>query len=104
MCEHLHKLSATLFYSLGLTFFIAYFLVRTDIHAMYASWWLRIADLPLALVACFYGGFSLYRSIANPERPSPVFAITIAIPLLALFVFLIVLNFWEKLGLPTLSY
>ena len=104
MLQHLRHLSAVLFYLLGLSFFAAYFLVRTDFGGAAPALWLTIGDLPLTLAACLYGGTSLYGGIANPEKHSRTLALTIALPLALLFLFLVTLNFWEVLGLPVRNY
>lgn len=96
MATHLHKLSAILFYVLGASFFVAYLLYRNDIGT-FGGWWLNVADLPLALAAVIYGGSSLYLSVTPKEKTSKTVAIVIGIPLTALFVWLVVLNFWEIL-------
>jgi hypothetical protein len=92
----IHRLSAWLFYALGVSFFVAYLLLQQGMTP-WPGWWLRSADLPLITVALLYGGTSLYRSVTRPEKPSKPLAIGIAIPLLALFTFLLALNFWPVL-------
>lgn len=100
MSQFLHRLSAILFYLLAGSFFISYLLLRNEIGLPWSQWWLKVADLPLALVAVLYGGTSLYRSVKRAEGVSRPLLIVIGIPLLAFFIFLIVLNFWNVLGLP----
>ncbi|KKW38283.1 MAG: hypothetical protein UY85_C0037G0018, partial [Candidatus Peribacteria bacterium GW2011_GWB1_54_5] len=39
-------------------------------------------------------------SVTIPQKKSPILALVIIIPLLALFTFLLLLNYWELLGLP----
>ena len=58
-------------------------------------WWMEVADLPLTLTACVYGGSSLYLSITQPEKHSKVAAIIIGIPLFVVLLFFMVLNFWD---------
>jgi len=100
MTQHLQKVSSVLFYLLGSSFFLAFLFMRTDIGGSTPGFWLRVADLPLALVACLYGGTSLYLSVSHPDKSSKTLAFCIGFPLAALFVFLFFLNFWEVLGLP----
>ena len=100
MTQYLNKLSAVLFYVLGTSFFVAYLLSVKDSMEPLVSMWLRIGDLPLAVVAMLYGGTSLYLSVKPADKFSRGLAITIAVPLIALFIFLFMLNFWEVLGLP----
>jgi amino acid transporter len=59
-----------------------------------SSVWLQAADLPFAFCAILYGGLSLYVSLRDPAKPSPVLQWGIALPLAALFLVLAVLNFW----------
>ncbi|MFH0851841.1 MAG: hypothetical protein V1876_03780, partial [Candidatus Peregrinibacteria bacterium] len=96
----LHRLSAILFYLLAGSFFVSYLLLRNEIGLPWSEWWLKVADLPLALVAVLYGGTSLYRSVKRSEGISWPLLILIGIPLLAFFTFLVALNFWNVLGLP----
>tara|TARA_B100000315_G_C14182462_1_gene409556 strand:+ start:106 stop:432 length:327 start_codon:yes stop_codon:yes gene_type:complete len=100
MTEHLHKISAVLFYVGGCSFFGAYLLMTNQLYTPWSQWWLSIADLPLILCGLLYGGSSLYLSVTVPNKSSPVLRLFIVIPLAALFTFLIVLNYWEALGLP----
>jgi len=100
MTNHLHKLSAVLFYALGCSFFGAYLLFTNNLYAPWPEWWLNVGDLPLILCGLLYGGSSLYLSVAIPKKKSTVLALFIIIPLTTLFIFLILLNFWEPLGLP----
>ena len=95
MTKSLHQLSGIFFYVLGTTFFVAYLLLRNDVVAPWPVWWLRIADLPLVLVAMFYGGTSLYLSVKPAEGPARLQPLAIAVPLGLLFGLLVVLNFWE---------
>ncbi|MDO8649422.1 MAG: hypothetical protein Q7R81_06615 [Candidatus Peregrinibacteria bacterium] len=90
----LNRVSAFLFYILVLTFFVAYILLQNGVEAPWAAWWLQVADLPLALSAVVFGGTSLYNSIRG-ERYRWLLKILIGLPLTALFLFLLVLNFWS---------
>jgi len=74
--------------------------MKNEIFTLQSAWWLQRADLPFALVAILYGGLSLYRSLNPNEKPAKMLKLTIAIPLIAFFVFLVILNYWEVLGLP----
>jgi heme/copper-type cytochrome/quinol oxidase subunit 3 len=100
MTEHLHKLSAVLFYALGSSFFGAYLLFDNALYAPWPAWWLSVGDLPLILCGMLYGGSSLYRSVKHPKSTSRILILVISIPLAALFIFLALLNYWELLGLP----
>jgi len=96
----LHRISAVLFYLLGLSFFGAYLLLVNEIVVRTAAWWLQRADLPFALVTLLYGGTGFYWSLHRSDKPGKAFAIIITIPLVALFLFLVILNFWDVLPLP----
>ena len=96
----LHRFSGFLFYLLAGSFFVCYLLLRNELWLPWSEWWLKVADLPLALVAVLYGGTSLYRSVKRKEGVSVPLLILIGVPLLAFFTFLIFLNFWNVLGLP----
>ncbi len=94
MLRYLHQLSAFFFYALGLSFFVAYILLRNAIWPVWSAVWLQSADLPFALCAVLYGGLSLYLSLHRPDRPSRTLGWLIALPLAALFLFLVVMNFY----------
>jgi len=94
MVNYIHKLSAILFYALGVSFFVAYLIGYKEISP-YGYWWLRIADLPLACAAMIYGGTSLYLSIRPSGKPSKALGWSIGVILLCAFVFIGVLNFWR---------
>lgn len=96
MIPYLKRFSGTLFYLLGGSFFIAYMLHFNQISP-WASWWMKVADLPLALVGVLYGGSSLYSSVKPKNGDSASLMIILGIPLLATFAFLVVLNFWPIL-------
>lgn len=100
MTEHLHKLSAIFFYTGGCSFFGAYVLMTNRLYTPWPQWWLSVADLPLILCGLLYGGSSLYLSVTVPKKSSPVLGLLIVIPLATLFTFLVIVNYWETLGLP----
>ncbi|PIQ76843.1 hypothetical protein COU78_00905 [Candidatus Peregrinibacteria bacterium CG10_big_fil_rev_8_21_14_0_10_49_24] len=100
MTEHLHRLSAVLFYALGTSFFVAYLLLTNGLYAPWPEWWLSVGDIPVLLCGMLYGGSSLYISVKHPKDVSLALAIVILMPLVALFTFLVLLNYWEVLGLP----
>ena len=94
MLRYLHQLSSLSFYVLGASFFVAYLMLRNNVWPGTSALWLQVADLPFALAAILYGGLSLYFSLAPAKRASGTLALLIGIPLVALFVFLLILNFW----------
>jgi hypothetical protein len=95
MLRLLHQLAAFFFYILGLTFFAAYLLLRHGLGGMWPAWWLQVADLPLALCAILYGGMSMHASLAGVKHPR-VLAGIISIPLIAVFLLLLFVNFFVK--------
>lgn len=95
--ECLRRLSAVLFAVLGLTFALAYVLLRNEIADGWPLWWLQVADLPLLLAGLVYGGTSCERSLQRPSAPSAVLRYAIVIPAFLLFAFLAFLNFWPAL-------
>jgi len=100
MLNSFYRTSAFLFYLLGASLFLAFLFVYNKIAIIEMSWWLQRADLPFAIAALMYGGMSIYRSLHTKEEFSPILATLIALPLIAFFIFLVVLNFWEVLGMP----
>ncbi|OGJ53921.1 hypothetical protein A3D11_00695 [Candidatus Peribacteria bacterium RIFCSPHIGHO2_02_FULL_49_16] len=99
MTDFLHKLSATLFFILGLTLFGAYVLLQKDLYTPWPMWWLTIVDLPILFIGLLYGSTSIYLSLQVENRPSRSLVFFIFIPALLFFVLFTVLNFW-----PLLSY
>ena len=97
MIQYLKRLSAFLFYVLGGSFFIAYMLQYNQISP-WAGWWMKVADLPLALVGVLFGGTSLYLSVKPKGKESKGLYITIGIPLVIIFSTLLVMNFWPLIG------
>jgi hypothetical protein len=98
MIRFLHHLSGFMFYALGLTFFAAYILLRNNTSYSFPSaLWLQVADLPLALVTIVYGGTSLFLSLHSPTRRSIFLGIIITLPLVALFLLLLFLNFYKQI-------
>ena len=91
----LQRLAGVFFFLLGASFFVAYVLLRNDLHADAAAWWMQIADLPLALSAIVYGGTSVYQSLKSPRQPSTVLPWLIGIPLGLMFLLIMVMNFWK---------
>ncbi len=90
----MQKLTGTLFYILGGSFFLAYLLMYQAIAPL-GQWWLNVADLPLILVGLLYGGCSLYLSVKPRGSESKSLFVTIGIPLAAIFSTLLLMNFWE---------
>jgi len=93
MISYLHRLSGILFYLLGGTFFLAFMLQYNQV-GIFGGWWMKVADLPLALVGILYGGTSLYLSVKPKDGQSTALKFIIGIPLLLLFIGLVVMNFW----------
>ena len=91
----LQRLAGVCFSLLGASFFVSYVLLRNDLHADEAAWWMQVADLPLALTAIVYGGTSVYRSLRNPRQPSTLLPWLIGIPLTGIFVLVVIMNFWK---------
>jgi hypothetical protein len=89
----LHTLSASLFYLLGSSFFLAYILYHNSIAGTWPLMWLETADLPLLICALLYGGLSVYLSFGGPDRPSKIAAALLAAPLVVTFLIFAILNF-----------
>ena len=92
MAHYLHRLSALLFYALGLSFFAAYILWRNAIGEDGAMAWLTSMDMPLLLCGLLYGGLSVYLSIES-DTPSKTAAWIIGVPLACLFLLSLFFNF-----------
>lgn len=88
------------FYLLGSGIFLAYLLVRNDIQPEWSLWWMHVTDLPLAASMLTYAGLSLYTSLVQPGKRAYGAALVIGLPLVAIFLLVVTLNFWEILGLP----
>ena len=97
MLQFLHKYAATGFYLLVGSLLIAYLLLKNDVFGIYPRIWLEIADLPTIVVTLLFGGLSLYRSVAPNDCRPRLLPWVIGVPLCLLFVFLVILNFWDIL-------
>ena len=92
MHRYLHHLSAIFFYALGVTFFLAWMLMKNLILVQPSAVWLQVADLPLIFSAVVYGGLSLYLSLRSENEK--ILPWLIGIPLAIFFVLILVMNFW----------
>lgn len=92
-----HRLSATLFFSLGYTVFLAYVLLRNDIGGGWPAWYLQIIDLPLLLTGLAYGSLSILRSLQSTTNLSTALPYAIFVPTGLLFLLFVALNFWPAL-------
>ncbi len=96
MSAFLHRFGALWFYLLGVSYCIAFLLWRNQFLGDLPAWWMQIADLPLLFAAVLYGGTSVYRSLTHhAEHASRGLAVTVGLPLTALFLAFVVLNFWS---------
>ena len=93
--QYAKAVSGFFFYLLGISFFATYLLAFNAMGGLWPRWWMDVADLPLALTACVYGGISLYLSVLQPDKHSKITAVIIGIPLLAVLLLFIALNFWD---------
>ena len=93
MISYIHRLTGFLFYLLGGSFFLS-FMLHYNQMGSFGGWWLKVADLPLALVGVIFGGSSLYLSVKPKDKDSKVLFVIIGLPLTLLFISLIVMNFW----------
>lgn len=95
MLRFLHQLSGVCFYALGLSFFVAWLMMKNLFYAQESAIWLQVSDLPLAFSAIVYGGLSLYLSLQDPEHSSRTLAWMIGAPLTVFFGLILVMNFWS---------
>ena len=70
------------------------FMLHYNQIGSFGGWWLKVADLPLALVGILYGGSSLYLSVKPKDTNSKTLMAIISLPLVVLFLSFIVMNFW----------
>lgn len=97
MLMFLHQLSGIVFYILGLSFFVAWVMMKNAIAPVPAAVWMQIGDLPLAFSAIVYGGLSLYRSVRPASGSVPtMLPWIIGVPLAVFFALLLVINFWPR--------
>lgn len=98
MIRFLHSLSAFCFYLLGSAMFGSFVLLRNGLYAPWPERLLTTADLPLLAAGMLYGGTSVYLSLRDEGSSSRALALTVALPLLALFLLVLALNFWPVLA------
>jgi hypothetical protein len=102
MAETLKHISGIFFYIVGGTLFAAYLLHANGMGGAWPLWWLHIADLPMGLVACLYGGSSFYLSVTSPGNRSRLLLSFVVILLAVVFLAFAALNFWDAFSLSGL--
>lgn len=95
MLRYLHALSAVLFYLLGLSFFLAYVLLKNAIAVSWMMRWLDIGMLPLLFVSLLYAGLSFRQSLKEAS-PSRLLSLLLSLPLLLLFLSTLVSTFLPR--------
>ena len=93
MLAALRSTAGLCFYLLGASFLVGVVLLQTPMAAE-ASYWMQIADLPLAFSAVVFGGVSLYMSVHPTGKSSPFAATILMATLGGFFSVLVALNFW----------
>lgn len=96
MLIFLHQLSGVVFYILGLSFFVAWLLMKNAIAPVPAAVWMQVADLPLAFSAIVYGGLSLYQSLHPTGKTTKALPWMIGAPLAVFFALILAMNFWPR--------
>jgi hypothetical protein len=102
MAETLKRTSGFFFFALGTSLFVAYLLHANLLGGQWPLWWLHVADLPMGLSACLYGGTSFYTSVTTPGNPSRVLLSFIVVLLALIFLSIVTLNFWDAFNLNAL--
>ena len=74
--------------------FVAVWVLRNGMGSISSEWWMRIVDLPLLMIGMLYGGLSVYQSLRAKDHPIHPFIFFLGLPLIALFLFFVILNFW----------
>ncbi len=95
MLRFLHHLSGFFFYLLGLSFFVAWVMMKNLMLVQPSTVWMQVADLPLAFSAIVYGGLSLYLSLYDAGHPSKFLMWIIGAPLVVFFGLILMMNFWS---------
>lgn len=93
MLKFLQQLSATCFFILGITFFVAFLLLRNEIQMIWSAWWMQVADLPLLVSAVTYGATSFILSVKG-RAITPILIILVTAVSVAFLGTAIILNFW----------
>ncbi len=93
MTRHLSVIAALVFYPLGLSAFLAFLCLRNEMFIPWPAFWLRVVDLPLVGAGLLLGAIALHRSLADGAS-SRGLGWFIGCTAGALFVVLIILNFW----------
>jgi hypothetical protein len=94
----LNRISGTIFYIMGSIYFVLYLLYFNDILTAWMRWIMELFDLSMILISLLYGGTSFLKSITDPDQPSLFALLIVGIPLVLLFGFFVVLNFWDAFG------
>ncbi len=92
--KDLHDISAFYFFVLAFAYVIAALAFRNDYMGAYAILFMRVFDIPLALVSLIYGGTSLHLQLSeNETRPDAPWNLVILITCIALFGLAVFINF-----------
>ncbi|HRH93352.1 MAG TPA: hypothetical protein PKV72_02355 [Candidatus Peribacteria bacterium] len=93
MVNVLRRVAAFWFFLLGFLAIAGVLLMKRELLSPPLVAVVHVLDLPLLFSGIVFGGTSLYRSMVPEGKSSPVLAILIAIPLLAVFCVFAYFNF-----------
>lgn len=93
MVSALHRAAAFWFFSIGFAVIIGVVLLSRGWLPSVLIGALHSLDVPLLLAGIVFGGTSLYRSMVPEGKSSPILAVCIALPLVALFCLAAYVNF-----------
>ncbi len=91
--KKLHEVSAIYFFILGFIYIVAALAFRNELGGAWPIFFMKIFDIPFALISLLYGGTALYLELnENQETASPWSVVVIAACIL-LFGLVVFVNF-----------
>ncbi|MFH1012258.1 MAG: hypothetical protein V1760_00735 [Candidatus Peregrinibacteria bacterium] len=91
--KNIHEVSAIFFFILAFSYVIAALAFRNDLMVPWATLFMRILDIPFALVALLYGGSTLYLQLNEGEENATPWSIIIIATCILLFGLVVFVNF-----------
>lgn len=91
--KNLHEVSAFYFFILGFAYVFLALAFRNGLIVDWALLFMRLFDIPLALVALIYGGTTLYLQLNENEETVNPWSIVIVAACILLFGLVVFVNF-----------
>ena len=91
--KNLHDVSALYFFVLGFVYVLLALVFRNGFFVDGALLWMRILDIPFALISLLYGGSTLYLQLNEEEETVSPWSVIIVAACILLFGLVVFVNF-----------